>query len=181
MNEYPFRIPALNSYGAGIRNALVPLGFGLTPSGSPTSLRGVTDPFDLDRFVDAQDDGGTYDQALRELRAGRKRSHWMWFVFPQIAGLGLSETSRRFAISGLAEAQAYLAHPVLGPRLIESASALADLDGVSAVQVFGPVDAQKLRSSMTLFARAAPEQQVFLDVLARYFRGEPDEATTSRL
>ncbi|WP_433290379.1 DUF1810 domain-containing protein [Pseudonocardia sp. CA-142604] len=141
----------------------------------------MTDPFDLNRFVDAQDAGGTYDLALRELRAGRKRGHWMWFVFPQIAGLGLSETSRHFAISGLAEAQAYLAHPVLGPRLIESASALADLDGVSALQVFGPVDAQKLRSSMTLFARAAPDQQVFRDVLARYFGGEPDEATTSRL
>ena len=141
----------------------------------------VTDPFDLNRFVDAQDDGDTYGQALRELRAGSKRSHWMWFIFPQIAGLGMSETSRHFAISGLAEAQAYLAHPVLGPRLIESASALADLDGVSAVQVFGPVDAQKLRSSMTLFARAASDQQVFRDVLARYFGGETDEATISRL
>jgi uncharacterized protein (DUF1810 family) len=141
----------------------------------------VTDPFDLDRFVDAQDDAGTYDRAIRELRAGRKHSHWMWFVFPQIAGLGLSETSQHFAISGLAEAQAYLAHPVLGPRLIESASALADLDGVSAVQVFGPVDAQKLQSSMTLFAYAAPDRQVFRDVLTRYFGGEPDEATTCRL
>jgi uncharacterized protein (DUF1810 family) len=141
----------------------------------------VTDPFDLNRFVDAQDDGDTYDRALRELRSGSKRSHWMWFVFPQIAGLGPSATSRHFAISGLAEAQAYLAHPVLGPRLVESASALADLDGVSAVQVFGPVDAQKLRSSMTLFAHAAPDQQVFRDVLARYFGGEPDEATTRRL
>jgi uncharacterized protein (DUF1810 family) len=153
----------------------------LTLPASPTNLHGVTDPFDLARFIDAQDAGDTYDQALRELRAGSKRSHWMWFVFPQIAGLGQSETSRHFAVSGLAEAQAYLAHPVLGPRLIESASALTELDGVSAAQVFGPVDAQKLRSSMTLFARAAPDQQVFRDVLGRYFGGELDEATTSRL
>jgi uncharacterized protein (DUF1810 family) len=153
----------------------------LTPSASPTNLHGVTDPFDLTRFIDAQDAGDTYDQALRELRAGSKRSHWMWFVFPQIAGLGQSETSRHFAVSGLAEAQAYLAHPILGPRLIESASALTERDGVSAEQVFGPVDAQKLRSSMTLFARAAPDQQVFRDVLGQYFGSELDEATTSRL
>jgi uncharacterized protein (DUF1810 family) len=141
----------------------------------------VDDRFKLARFVDAQDAGGTYDRALRELRAGRKRGHWMWFVFPQITGLGYSETSRHFAISGLDEAQAYLAHPVLGPRLVESASALTKLDGTDAVEVFGPVDAQKLHSSMTLFTRAAPSEQVFRDVLARFFGGEPDEGTTSRL
>jgi uncharacterized protein (DUF1810 family) len=153
----------------------------LTPSASPANLLRVSDPFHLSRFVEAQDAGGTYDQALRELRAGSKRSHWMWFVFPQIAGLGRSETSRHFAVSDLAEAQAYLAHPVLGPRLVECASALMDLDGVSAEQVFGRIDAQKLRSSMTLFAHATPDQQVFRDVLDRYFGGEFDEATTSRL
>jgi uncharacterized protein (DUF1810 family) len=180
MNKYALRIPAPIHTGpesSCSRASRVRID-AIVVSDEPAR---VTDPFDLGRFVDAQDDGDTYDHALRELRAGRKRSHWMWFVFPQIAGLGLSETSRHFAISGLAEAQAYVAHPVLGPRLIESASALADLDGVSAVQVFGPVDAQKLRSSMTLFARAAPDQQVFRDVLARYFGGEPDEATTGRL
>jgi uncharacterized protein (DUF1810 family) len=141
----------------------------------------VSDRFHLSRFVDAQDAGGTYDRALQELQAGRKRGHWMWFVFPQITGLGYSETSRHFAVSGLDEARAYLAHPVLGPRLVECASALVTLDGTDAVAVFGPVDAQKLHSSMTLFTRAAPAEQVFRDVLDRYFGGEPDEGTTSRL
>ena len=136
---------------------------------------------DLERFVTAQDDGGTYDAALAELRAGRKRSHWMWFVFPQIAGLGLSATSQRYAISGLEEARAYLAHPVLGPRLREVAAVVAGLPGHDAAAVFGSVDAQKLRSSMTLFARAAPGEPVFRQVLDRYFAGAEDEATTSRL
>jgi uncharacterized protein (DUF1810 family) len=137
--------------------------------------------FDLDRFVDAQDSGGTYVSALTELRAGAKRSHWMWFVFPQVAGLGFSETSRRYAIPGLAEARDYLDHPVLGPRLLESAQALLDLPGSDADAVLGPVDAQKLHSSMTLFARADPDQPVFRDVLERYFGGREDEGTTSRL
>jgi uncharacterized protein (DUF1810 family) len=140
----------------------------------------VSDPFDLQRFVDAQD-AGTYEQALAELRAGAKRSHWMWFVFPQVAGLGRSSMAQRYAISDLDEARAYLAHPVLGPRLVECARALTGLEGRSAEQVFGPVDAVKLRSSMTLFAGAAPDEPVFGEVLDRYFTGAADEATTARL
>jgi uncharacterized protein (DUF1810 family) len=139
----------------------------------------VSDPFDLRRFVDAQ--AHTYDQALAELRAGEKRTHWMWFVFPQIAGLGHSGMARRFAISGLDEARAYVAHPTLGRRLVECARALTDLDTADANRVLGPVDAQKLRSSMTLFARAAPDEPVFREVLDHYFDGTEDDATTSRL
>ncbi len=137
--------------------------------------------FDLERFVAAQDERGTYAAALAELRAGRKTSHWMWFVFPQIAGLGQSPISRRFAIASLEEARAYLAHPVLGPRLIESARALTQLTTTSAEEVFGGIDALKLRSSMTLFARADPEEPVFAQVLEQYFDGEADEATERRL
>ncbi|WP_116450193.1 DUF1810 domain-containing protein [Blastococcus litoris] len=139
----------------------------------------MSDPFDLRRFVDAQ--AHTYDQALAELRAGSKRSHWMWFVFPQIAGLGRSGMAQRFAISGLDEARAYANHPTLGRRLVECAKALTALDTEDAEQVLGPVDAQKLRSSMTLFAHAAPEEPVFREVLDHYFGGTEDEATTSRL
>jgi uncharacterized protein (DUF1810 family) len=141
---------------------------------------GVTDPFAIDRFVQAQD-GGVYEAALRELRAGAKRGHWMWFVFPQVAGLGRSSTAQHYAISGLPEAQAYLDHPVLGPRLVECAQALLDLDTADAVRVLGPVDAVKLRSSMTLFERAEPEAAVFGAVLDRFFGGERDEATLTRL
>jgi uncharacterized protein (DUF1810 family) len=137
------------------------------------------DPYALQRFVDAQ--AGTYDQAFAELRAGRKRSHWMWFVLPQVAGLGRSETARHYAVSGLDEARADLAHPVLGPRLVECARVLASLPETDAAAVLGPVDAQKLRSSMTLFAHADPEQQAFREVLDRFFAGEQDPATTSRL
>jgi len=139
----------------------------------------VSDPYDLRRFVDAQ--AHTYDQALQELRDGAKRTHWMWFVFPQIEGLGRSGMAQRFAISGLQEARAYLSHPVLGRRLVECARALTALDTADPVEVFGPVDAQKLRSSMTLFARAAPDEPVFRDVLDHYFGGAEDDATTSRL
>ena len=139
----------------------------------------MSDPHDLQRFVDAQ--AHTYDQALAELRAGRKRTHWMWFVFPQIAGLGRSGMARRFAIADLAEAKAYLSHPALGRRLVECARALTALDTEDAVEVFGPVDAMKLRSSMTLFARAAPGTPVFGQVLDRYFGGRADEATEQRL
>ena len=141
----------------------------------------MSDPFHLQRFVDAQDSGGTYEQALAELRAGSKRSHWMWFVFPQVAGLGRSATAQHFAVTGLAEARAYLAHPVLGPRLVEAARALTALPGSDAARVLGSVDALKLRSSMTLFAAADPDQPVFSEVLDRYFAGEPDEETTRRL
>ena len=139
----------------------------------------MSDPFDLERFVRAQD--GVYDQALRELRAGDKRSHWMWFVFPQVAGLGHSPMAQRYAISGLAEAHAYLAHPVLGPRLVEASQALLELSGRDPVRVLGSTDALKLRSSMTLFETAAPDERVFGEVLERYFGGERDEATTTRL
>jgi uncharacterized protein (DUF1810 family) len=132
---------------------------------------------DLQRFVDAQDSGGTYDAALRELRAGRKTSHWMWFVLPQVAGLGRSETASYYALSGLEHARAYVAHPVLGPRLRECAQALLALEQSDPAAVLGPVDAQKLRSSMTLFALAAPDEPVFGQVLDRCFGGERDPLT----
>jgi uncharacterized protein (DUF1810 family) len=141
----------------------------------------MDDPYDLQRFVAAQDAGRSYDQAAAELRRGRKTSHWMWFVFPQVAGLGRSPVAQLYAISGLAEAQAYLAHPVLGPRLVECAAIVAGLSGRTAEQVFGGIDALKLRSSMTLFLRAAPDQPVFRQVLDQNFGGEPDPATDQRL
>jgi uncharacterized protein (DUF1810 family) len=139
------------------------------------------DPYGLERFVAAQEAGGTYDRAVAELRRGRKVSHWMWFVFPQVAGLGQSAVSRRFAISGRAEARAYLAHPVLGPRLIECAGLVTAIGGATAEQVFGPVDAQKLRSCVTLFARADPAEPALRRVLDQYFGGVPDAATDERL
>jgi len=139
------------------------------------------DPFDLQRFVAAQDVGGTYERAIAELRGGRKTSHWMWFVFPQIAGLGYSPTARTYAITSLEEARAYLAHPVLGPRLIECATILTGLPGRNAEQIFGELDAQKLRSSATLFRHAAPAVPVFRQVLDRYFGGVPDSATEQRI
>jgi uncharacterized protein (DUF1810 family) len=135
----------------------------------------VEDRFDLQRFIDAQD--GIYEQALAELRAGRKRSHWMWFVFPQIAGLGRSPTAQRYAISGLEEARAYLAHPLLGPRLRECCRTLLELPGSDREEVLGGIDALKLRSSMTLFVRADPQEPLFADVLERWYGGRPDEAT----
>jgi uncharacterized protein (DUF1810 family) len=141
----------------------------------------VDDPDDLERFVTAQNAGGTYARALAELQEGAKRSHWMWFVFPQIAGLGQSATSRKYAISSLAEAQAYLRHPVLGPRLKESAGTVAGLQGLTARQIFGGIDARKLHSSVTLFLRADPQAAVFAQVLAQYFEGVPDPATDQLL
>ena len=134
---------------------------------------------DLDRFVGAQRD--VYPQALAELTAGSKRSHWMWFVFPQIAGLGRTATAQRYAIADLAEARAYLAHPVLGPRLTECAQALLGVHGRTATQILGTPDDLKLRSSMTLFARAADDPAVFRAVLDRYYGGEDDPATLQRL
>jgi uncharacterized protein (DUF1810 family) len=135
---------------------------------------------DLERFVTAQDSGGTYEAAVGELRSGRKRGHWMWFVFPQIAGLGFSSTAQHYAISGLDEARAYLAHPVLGPRLVEAARALLGLPGADPVAVLGSVDALKLRSSMTLFAQASDEP-VFRQVLDKFYDGSEDDATLTRL
>ena len=136
---------------------------------------------DLDRFVQAQD-GGTYDHALADLRAGRKRGHWMWFVLPQVAGLGSSPTSQHYAIADLAEARAYLGHPVLGPRLRECCAALLALhEGATAERVLGGVDAMKLRSSMTLFARADPDEAIFGEVLGRYFDGAEDERSLALL
>ena len=141
----------------------------------------VDDPYDLNRFVAAQDAHGTYQQAVAELRRGRKTSHWMWFVFPQIAGLGHSPVARTYAISSLDEARAYLAHPVLGPRLVECATIVAQTPDRTAEQVFGGVDALKLRSCATLFHRAAPQEPVFATVLARFFDGRPDPGTDQRI
>lgn len=138
---------------------------------------GADSPAALERFVAAQNAGGTYAHALAELRTGRKSTHWMWFVFPQMAGLGHSSTAVRFAVISLAEARAYLAHPVLGPRLLECIETVAELRGRSAEEIFGPIDAMKLRSCVTLFLRAAPRQPVFQTVLDRYFGGIPDPAT----
>jgi uncharacterized protein (DUF1810 family) len=140
----------------------------------------MADPYQLDRFVVAQDEG-SYRAAVAELRAGRKTSHWMWFIFPQVAGLGRSAAARHFAISSLDEAQAYLRHPVLGPRLRECVQLLAALDGKSADQILGSVDAMKLRSSLTLFMAAAPDEPLFRDVLAKYFGGAADQLTLDRL
>jgi uncharacterized protein (DUF1810 family) len=139
------------------------------------------DPHELRRFVQAQDEAGTYARALAELRAGRKTSHWIWFVFPQFAGLGRSSMSRTYAIASLAEAEAYLDHPALGPRLRECADALLGVSGKSAEEILGGIDALKLHSSMTLFARAAPSEALFRQVLDRYYDGELDEATERRL
>jgi uncharacterized protein (DUF1810 family) len=141
----------------------------------------MDDPHRLARFVEAQDHGGTYAAALAELRAGRKTSHWMWFVFPQLDGLGSSPTARRFGVASLEEARAYLAHPVLGPRLREAAGALLAHRGTSAEAVLGGIDALKLRSSMTLFLRAAPGEPLWREVLDAFHGGEPDERTDALL
>lgn len=139
----------------------------------------MPDPFNLERFVDAQTP--VYERVRRELRTGRKESHWMWFIFPQIAGLGQSAMSIRFAIASLNEAKAYLAHPVLGPRLRECARLALDVEGRTAREIFGPIDEMKFRSSMTLFARAAPEDDLFQRCLDKYFAGRADPATVARL
>jgi uncharacterized protein (DUF1810 family) len=142
----------------------------------------VSDPFALERFVRAQDEHGTYARALAELHAGRKQSHWMWFVFPQLTGLGASAMAQRYAIGSLQEARAYLAHPVLGGRLRESAAALDSLaGGVSAEEVLGHVDALKLRSSLTLFERADPSEQLFARLLIKFYGGVREERTEQAL
>jgi uncharacterized protein (DUF1810 family) len=133
------------------------------------------DPHDLNRFVQAQE--GDYQRALSEIRAGRKRSHWMWYVFPQIDGLGFSATTRRYSIKSLAEAVAYLSHSVLGPRLTEIAEAALGIEGRSAYEVFGSPDDMKLKSCATLFAQVSPAGSVFHRLLDKYFGGEPDEKT----
>lgn len=139
------------------------------------------DDHDLERFVQAQDEGDTFVAALAELRRGRKRTHWMWFVFPQIAGLGSSPTSRHYALASLDAARVYLGHPVLGPRLLACASVVAQTADRTAAEIFGGVDAQKLQSCMTLFARAAPSEPVFALVLDRYFEGHSDPGTDERI
>ena len=137
------------------------------------------DPFDLDRFVGAQ--AGTYDLALTELRNGRKDGHWIWFIFPQVAGLGMSSMSQRYAIAGLDEARAYLAHPVLGPRLRACFDALLTLNGRTADAILGAVDGVKVRSSATLFCRAEPTDPRFQAVLDRYYGGQADPRTDELL
>lgn len=138
---------------------------------------GASDSWDLERFVEAQE--ATYATALAEIRRGAKRSHWMWFIFPQLAGLGTSPTARRFAIASLEEARAYLEHPLLGARYVECVSALQDLDRTTAERVFGATDAMKLRSSLTLFSRAG-DRPLFQAALARWF-GSADRRTLDLL
>lgn len=137
------------------------------------------DPHDLNRFVRAQEHD--YARALAEIRSGRKRTHWMWFVFPQLDGLGFSETARRYAIRSLEEARVYLAHPVLGPRLVECAEAVLTVQGGSAREILGAPDDLKLRSCATLFAEVAPAGSVFRRVLEAYFGGEADGRTLALL
>jgi uncharacterized protein (DUF1810 family) len=139
----------------------------------------VEDRFHLQRFIDAQQP--VYAAVLSELRAGRKRSHWMWFIFPQLAGLGHSVTSRTFAVSSFSEAVAYLAHPTLGPRLRECAALVAGIEGRSIAEIFGYPDDLKFHSSMTLFAQAAPQEPVFATCLQKYFGGRPDPQTLALL
>jgi uncharacterized protein (DUF1810 family) len=139
----------------------------------------MVDAFNLQRFLDAQ--APVYEQARRELEAGRKESHWMWFIFPQIAGLGQSPMSIRFAIASLDEAKAYLAHSMLGARLRECARLTLDVEGKSAREIFGSIDEIKFRSSMTLFARGAQDDEAFQRCLDKYFSGDPDPATLARL
>lgn len=139
----------------------------------------MNDPYDLQRFVDAQEP--VLGQVRAELRAGRKTSHWIWFIFPQLAGLGRSATAERFAVRSLEEARAYLAHPILGPRLRECAGLMNLHAGRSAREILGSPDDLKFRSSMTLFARAAPTDPIFANAIDNYFGGEHDPLTLDRL
>lgn len=140
---------------------------------------GMPDPFDLQRFVDAQQ--AEFEAARSELEAGRKVGHWIWFIFPQIKGLGHSSMSQYYAIASLTEAQAYLQHPTLGPRLRECTQLVNSVGGRSIEEIFGGIDAMKFRSSMTLFAKATDDNQVFQDALQKYFSGEFDPLTIQRL
>jgi uncharacterized protein (DUF1810 family) len=135
----------------------------------------MADDHDLERFVAAQE--GVYPGVVAELRAGQKTGHWIWFIFPQVAGLGRSAMSQHYAIASLDEARAYLAHPVLGPRLRECAGLVLATTARSADEIFGGIDAVKLRSSMTLFHRADPDEAIFAELLDRFYRGIPDAAT----
>ena len=137
------------------------------------------DPYDLQRFVDAQNP--VIDRVRAELRAGRKRSHWMWFVFPQIGGLASSPMARKYAISAREEAEAYLRHPVLGPRLRECTELVRQIEGRTVAEIFGYPDDLKFRSSMTLFAQVAADSRLFTDAIAKYFPGGADPATLERL
>ncbi len=139
----------------------------------------MNDPFELQRFVDAQ--AGVFDSAMAELRAGRKRSHWIWFVFAQLAGLGRSDMARRYGIASLDEARAYLAHPLLGSRLRDASAVVLAVQGRTAGEIFGTPDELKFGSSMTLFALADPAETVFRACLAKYFGGQLDQATLSLL
>lgn len=145
------------------------------------------DPYNLQRFVDAQDapswrgSMSIYEVACEELRNGLKEEHWMWFIFPQIAGLGRSAMAQRYAISSLKEAAAYLEHPVLGPRLRECTRLMLEVQGRAAGEILGFIDEMKFRSSMTLFANATTDNQIFLDALQKYFHGQQDEATLARI
>ena len=141
----------------------------------PNTPGGQGDPHDLSRFVEAQEH--VYEQALAEIKSGRKRSHWMWYIFPQFEGLGSSSTSRHYAIKSIAEAEAYLGHPVLGPRLTECAEAALSVERRSAHDIFGSPDDMKLKSCATLFASVAPAGSVFHRLLDKYFRGERDPKT----
>lgn len=144
-----------------------------SPHEGTTTFEG--DPHNLDRFVQAQ--RGEYDRALSELQSGSKRSHWMWYIFPQFDGLGFSSMSKYYSVKSLAEARAYLAHPVLGPRLIECAEAVLTLHDLSALQIFGSPDHMKLRSSATLFAVVSSQGSVFQRLIEKYFGGKRDERT----
>ena len=139
----------------------------------------MTDPHNLHRFVEAQNP--VYQQVLRELRNGQKESHWMWFIFPQLRGLGHSHMATVYGIASRQEAEAYLAHPILEPRLKVCTQLVNQIEGRSIEEIFGSPDDVKFRSSMTLFARAAPHNQVFQDALQKYFAGQPDSLTLERL
>jgi uncharacterized protein (DUF1810 family) len=138
-------------------------------------MAGSVDPYDLSRFLGPQQDD--YEQALAEIVSGRKASHWMWYIFPQIDGLSFSSTSKRYSIKSAEEARAYLAHPVLGPRLLECAEAVMRVEGRSAREIFGSPDDLKLRSCATLFASVCPRDSVFDGLLAKYYQGTRDDVT----
>ena len=136
-------------------------------------------PYDLQRFIDAQQP--VFDRVIAELKQGRKRGHWIWFIFPQLKGLGHSSNSEFFGISSLQEAAAYLQHPVLGPRLVQCTELVNSVEGSSAEDIFGEIDAMKFRSSMTLFAKAAPDNRIFADAIRKYFGGRLDGLTINRV